>query len=72
LRVSGKSAINLVVQNPTGEMTAVNLKLESGGVTATTQSSNSDSSFNWLYLVIIGLIVAAGAGLMVSRRSKTA
>jgi LPXTG-motif cell wall-anchored protein len=53
-------------------MTAVNLKLESGGVTATTQSSNSDSSFNWLYLVIIGLIVAAGAGLMVSRRSKTA
>jgi hypothetical protein len=71
LRVSGKSAINLVVQNPTGEMTAVNLKLESGGVTATTQSSNSDSSFNWLYLVIIGLIVAAGAGLMVSRRSKT-
>ena len=72
LRVSGKSAINLVVQNPTGEVTAVNLKLESGGVTATTQSSNSDSSFNWLYLVIIGLIVAAGAGLMVSRRSKTA
>jgi len=72
LRVSGKSAINLVVQNPTGEMTAVNLKLESGRVTATTQSSTSDSSFNRLYLVIIGLIVAAGAGLMVSRRSKNA
>jgi hypothetical protein len=71
LRVSGKSAINLVVQNPTGEMTAVNLKLESGRVTATTQSSDSGSSFNWLYLVIIGLIVAAGAGVVVSRRSKT-
>jgi hypothetical protein len=71
LRVSGKSAINLVVQDPSGEMTAVNLKLESGRVTATTQSSDSGSSFNWLYLVIIGLIVAAGAGVVVSRRSKT-
>lgn len=72
LRVSGKSAIKLVVQDPSGEMTAVNLKLESGRVTATTQSSDSGSSFNWLFLVIIGLIAAAGAGVVVSRRSKTA
>jgi hypothetical protein len=72
LRVSGKSAIKLVVQDQSGEMTAVNLNLESSRVTANTQSSDSGSSFNWLILVIIGLIVAAGAGVAISRRSKTA
>lgn len=72
LRVSGKSVVNLVVQDPSGQMTAVNLNLESTKVTATTNSSDSSSSFNWLILVIIGLIVAAGAGVVVSRRSKTA
>lgn len=72
LRVSGKSVVNLVVQDPSGQMTAVNLNLESDKVTATTNSSDSSSSFNWLILVIIGLIVAAGAGIVVSRRSKTA
>lgn len=72
LRVSGKSAIKLVVQDQSGEMTAVNLNLESVKVNATTNSSDSSSSFNWLILVIIGLIVAAGAGAVVSRRSKTA
>jgi len=72
LRVSGKSVVKLVVQNPLGEMTAVNLKLDRSNATAIPQSSDGGSSFNWLLLAIIGMIVAAGVGVFAARRSKTA
>ena len=41
-------------------------------VTLGANSGDSGSSFNWLILVIIGLIVAAGAGVAVSRKKKSA
>jgi hypothetical protein len=74
LRVSGKSVVKLVVQDPSGKMTAVNLEVDRNNATATAspQSSDSGSSFNWLLLAIIGVIVVAGVGVVASRRSKTA
>jgi len=74
LRVSGKSVVKLVVQDTSGKMTAVNLEVDrnSATATATPQSSDSGSSFNWLLLAIIGVIVVAGVGVVASRRSKTA
>jgi hypothetical protein len=72
--VSGKSGVKLVVQDPSGKMTAVNLEVDRNNATATAspQSSDSGSSFNWLLLAIIGVIVVAGVGVVASRRSKTA
>jgi hypothetical protein len=72
LRVSGKSVVKLVVQDPSGKMTAVNLEVDRNNATASPQSSDSSSSFNWLLLAIIGVIVVAGVGVVASRRSKTA
>jgi hypothetical protein len=74
LRVSGKSVVKLVVQDTSGKMTAVNLEVDRNNATATAspQSSDSGSSFNWLLLAIIGVIVVAGVGVVASRRSKTA
>lgn len=74
LRVSGKSVVKLVVQDTSGKMTAVNLEVDRNNATttATPQSSDSGSSFNWLLLAIIGVIVVAGVGVVASRRSKTA
>jgi len=40
-------------------------------VTIGANQSDSGTSFNWSFLMIIGLIVAAGAGVAVSRRKKT-
>lgn len=72
LRVSGKSVVKLVVQDTSGKMTAVNLEVDRNNATASPQSSDSGSSFNWMLLAIIGVIVVAGAGVLASRRSKTA
>jgi hypothetical protein len=64
--------VKLVVQDPSGKMTAVNLEVDRNNATASPQSSDSSSSFNWLLLAIIGVIVVAGVGVVASRRSKTA
>jgi hypothetical protein len=72
---AGSRSVNVVAISDTGVETKVltgQVQIGEPEVTLGANSGDSGSSFNWLILVIIGLIVAAGAGVVVSRRSKTA
>jgi hypothetical protein len=72
---AGSRSVNVVAVSDTGVETKVltgQVQIGAPEVTLGANSGDSGSSFNWLILVIIGLIVAAGAGVVVSRRSKTA
>ena len=72
---AGSRSVNVVAVSDTGVETKVltgQVQIGEPEVTLGANSGDSGSSFNWLFLVIIGLIVAAGAGVVVSRRSKTA
>jgi hypothetical protein len=71
---AGSRSVNVVAVSDTGVETKVltgQVQIGEPEVMLGANSADSGSSFNWLILVIIGLIVAAGAGVVVSRRSKT-
>lgn len=71
---AGSRSVNVVAISDTGVETKVltgQVQIGEPEVTLGANSGDSGSSFNWLILVIIGLIVAAGAGVVVSRRKKT-
>ena len=71
---AGSRSINVVAVSDTGVETKVlasQVQIGEPEVTIGANQSDSCTSFNWLFLMIIGLIVAAGAGVAVSRRKKT-
>ena len=71
---AGSRSINVVAVSDTGVETKVlasQVQIGEPEVTIGANQSDSGTSFNWLFLIIIGLIVAAGAGVAVSRRKKT-
>ena len=71
---AGSRSVNVVAVSDTGVETKVltgQVQIGEPEVMLGANSADSGSSFNWLILVIIGLIVAAGAGVVVSRRNKT-
>ena len=72
---AGSRSVNVVAVSDTGVETKVltgQVQIGEPEVTLGANSGDSGSSFNWLILVIIGLIVAAGAGVAVSRKKKSA
>lgn len=71
---AGSRSVNVVAISDTGVETKVltgQVQIGEPEVAVGENSGDSGSSFNWLILAIIGLVVAAGTGVVVSRRKKT-